>query len=77
MSNDEILIHQNQSEMDDFLKSENKNCLDCADCQDKVCNGMTSDYYGMSILDIKDDFCLHKSNERVYDDYENLFEELV
>ena len=71
----EILLHKNQSEIADFLKTENANCLSCMDCLDKVCDSMTSDYYGVSILDISDSFCIHKAAERNDDDYENLFDE--
>lgn len=71
--NENIVIHKNQSTIDDFLKVENKECLDCLECEDNTCNSITCDYFGVSILDISESFCIHKRTDRQFDDTPSLF----
>ena len=65
---EDIILHKDQANIDDFLKEENKECLDCLDCIDNLCQSITCDYYNMSILDFKEDKCIHKSRVRLDDD---------
>ena len=65
---DEIIIHQNQSELDDFLKVENKECLDCLECEDKICQSITCEYFNVGILDFVEYKCIHKRTDRQYED---------
>ena len=62
---DEIIIHSMQSNIDDFLKVENKECLDCLECEDKICQSITCEYFNVSILDINESFCIHKKNRTI------------
>lgn len=66
----EITIHQNQTEINDFLKVENKECLSCIECESNICTSMTCDYYNMNILDINENKCIHKK-KRTLDYYED------
>lgn len=57
---EKIIIHKNQTEINDFLKTEKKECLNCMECVENICQSMTCEYYNMSILDFKEDRCIHK-----------------
>ena len=65
---DEIIIHKNQSQLDDFLKVENKECLDCLECEDKICQSITCEYFNMNILDFVEYKCINKRTVRYYED---------
>ena len=65
---DEIIIHKKQSQLDDFLKVENKECLDCLDCEDKICQSITCEYFNMNILDFVEYKCINKRTVRHYED---------
>ena len=74
MKDEEIIIHKNQSTLDDYLKEENKLCLNCNDNINSTCNSITCDYFGMAIKDIDLTFCLNQDKKnKSYDD--SLFEE--
>lgn len=67
---DEIIIHDNQTQLDDYLKEENSNCLTCRWSLNGKCeNSANLDEFGKSLFDIKIDSCDYKYS--VYDD-ENL-----
>ena len=65
---DEIIIHSMQSNIDDFLKVENKECLDCLECEDKICQSITCEYFNMNILDFVEYKCINKRTVRYYED---------
>ena len=53
-------IVQDKNETSIVLKTENKECLSCIECVENICQSMTCEYYNMSILDFKEDRCIHK-----------------
>ena len=65
INDDEIIIHKKQSQLDDFLKVENKECLDCLECEDKICQSITCEYFGLSILDFVEYKCIHKKKRTI------------
>ena len=62
---DEIIIHKNQTEIEDFLKVENKECLDCLECEDNICQSITCDYFNKSIFDFLEYKCIHKKKRNI------------
>lgn len=78
MEKEEIIITPaNQAYLDDFLKYENKECLDCLECVAKKCTCITSEFYNMDIADFGFTFCINKITKKDDEDYEgSLFEEL-
>ena len=73
---DEVIIHKNQSQLDDFLKVENKECLNCLECEDKICQSITCEYYNMSILDFSENFCIHKKKRTIRYHEDNITQSL-
>ena len=73
---DKVIIHKNQTELEDFLKVENKECLNCLECEDKICQSITCEYHNMSILDFVEYKCIHKRIEKQFDDGLSLFKEI-
>lgn len=72
--NDEIIIHQGQKEINDFLKEPNKNCLNCEENQNEICVSITCDYFNVPIIDINENYCVHKIKIRI-DDEEVIYQE--
>lgn len=74
MKDETIITHDGQKYLDDFLKEENKECLNCEENQNKICNSITCDWYNVPIIEINEDYCIHKVKIRT-DDEEVIYQE--
>ena len=58
--NNELLIHKDQTEINDFLLVKNKECLTCEDMENEKCNSMTCEYFNLAITSFSESRCIHK-----------------
>lgn len=61
MENQEILIHKDQKEIYEFLKVENKECLNCEENKNEICEAFGCDWYNVPIIDIDEIKCIYKT----------------
>ena len=60
----EIIHHKNQKDIFEFLKEENKNCLNCYENENNTCVSITCDWYNIPIIDIDEIKCIHQKKNK-------------
>lgn len=67
--NEEIIQHEDQSDIYDFLKAPVETCIGCRFIRDNNCNNQASFYYAFDVRDdtVIDGICDHKYFERDID----------